>query len=217
MVEIKGPCPAHQGSTHGSDSKHYNCGINFNKRRPVYDVGINDSDYVTQTKGKICKYYNTWRGMLQRCYSEAWHKKYPTYKGVKVCDEWLTFSNFKSWMEQQDWEGKQLDKDLLGNGKLYSPDTCCFLSKTLNSFIVSASTRCGNGLPVGVYKSKKRFQALCRNPFGDNPYVGNFKCETKAHIAYLKKKQEYAMRLADVETDQRIVSAIYNRFRIVRN
>ena len=75
--------------------------------------------------------------MLQRCYSESHLVRQPTYKGCSVCEEWLTFSNFKSWMEQQDWEGKQLDKDLLVyKNKIYSPETCVFVSSVINSFFV---------------------------------------------------------------------------------
>lgn len=30
-----------------------------------------------------------------------------------MADEWNTFSNFKNWMEKQNWEDKQLDKDII--------------------------------------------------------------------------------------------------------
>ena len=108
-------------------------------KRLVYGVGINDADYVVQkwetigyVNGKqkqkliwICPYYSAWKSMLKRCYSSKYQDKRPTYKGCSVSDEWLTFSVFKVWMEKQDWEGKQLDKDLLFEGnKIYSADTC---------------------------------------------------------------------------------------------
>lgn len=207
MTEIKGACPHHGTNTNGS-------GNSLRKRKKkVLGVGINDADYLTQSRhsGK-CPYYETWSAMLTRCFSEDWKEKHPSYLGVTACEEWLTFSNFKAWMETQDWEGKQLDKDLLGDGKLYSPETCCFLERRVNSFITSHSTRGGEGLPVGVYKSKKRFQALCRNPLGEKPYIGTYRCETKAHFEYLKKKQSYARKLSDMEHDQRIKKAILERF-----
>ena len=79
------------------------------KSKLVSGVGINDADYEVQkytvVSGKrkriwICPYYITWTHMLQRCYSEKSQLKHPTYKGCTVCDEWLIFSNFKTWMEQ---------------------------------------------------------------------------------------------------------------------
>jgi len=99
-------------------------------KKLVYGVGINDADYVTQkwetisyVNGKQkqnlvweCHYYRTWCGMLMRCYSAKHQERNPTYKGCSVSEEWLRFSNFKSWMERQDFEGMQLDKDLLFEG-----------------------------------------------------------------------------------------------------
>lgn len=111
----------------------------------IYGVGVNDADYVVQkyeevgTPSKrsrklvwICPFYQKWTSMLCRCYSDKFKQKNKSYDGCKVSDEWLTFSNFKNWMEKQDWEGKELDKDLLGNGKIYSPQTCLFISKSAN-------------------------------------------------------------------------------------
>ena len=124
---------------------------NVKGKKLVYGVGINDADYATQIKKTIgyengkqkqkliwsCHFYEKWKSMLERCYSERFKIKFPTYKDCTVCEEWLTFSNFKSWMEEQDWQGKELDKDLLVVGnKIYSPQTCCFLTKMINTFIM---------------------------------------------------------------------------------
>jgi len=49
--------------------------------------------------------------MLTRCYYQKRLDIRPSYEECIVCEEWLTFSNFKKWTEQQDWEDKQLDKD----------------------------------------------------------------------------------------------------------
>ena len=191
---------------------HHNEGQNWKKRKPVFGVGINDANYVTQGLNGSCPYYLTWRGMLQRCYSPKWHDKYPSYKNVEVCKDWHTFSVFRGWMEEQDWFGKQLDKDLLGDGKRYSKETCCFLSKKLNSFLINNSTRSKDDLPRGVYKNKDRYQALCRNPFGGKSYVGNFGCPTSAHFAYVRAKQSHAKRFYEIESDPRIKKAILKRF-----
>jgi hypothetical protein len=117
------------------------------KGTPVYGFGVNDADYqvnVTESlNGKRvttwrCAYYQKWVNMLDRAYGRTFR---PSYVGVKVCDEWRSFMAFKSWMEKQDWEGKELDKDLLGGGTLYSPDTCCFISKRANMILQSGSLR----------------------------------------------------------------------------
>ena len=103
-------------------------------RRLVYGVGTNDAWYMIETTAGgetyCCGYYQRWVAMLRRCYSKQMHRKFPTYKDCTVCDEWITFSNFRKWMETQDWQGKELDKDILFPGnKHYSPDNCVFVGR----------------------------------------------------------------------------------------
>tara|TARA_R110002050_G_scaffold11693_1_gene39168 strand:- start:71 stop:445 length:375 start_codon:yes stop_codon:yes gene_type:complete len=107
-----------------------------NPRKFIHGVATNDADYFTQYKGKTCPYYSRWRKMLERCYSVEWQESKPTYKECSVCNEWLLFSNFKSWMINQDWIGKELDKDIINNGnKTYSPENCAFVSRKVNLLI----------------------------------------------------------------------------------
>lgn len=109
-------------------------------RSRVIGVGINDADYDTCVNGSVCPYYRKWADLLRRCYSKRFLEKRSSYKGCTVCKEWHTFSNFKRWMEKQDWEGKVLDKDLLsGDDKIYSPDTCVFLPSKINNFLSEPS------------------------------------------------------------------------------
>ena len=127
-------------------------------RKKVCGFGINDVDYVinkkvTDSNGntfkEVCPFYRRWLNMIQRCYSDRPH--YTTYKDVSVCEDWRYLSKFKDWMEQQDWEGKHLDKDLLGDGKLYSPETCCFIDNQTNVFI-RETIASSQGLSKGVCK-----------------------------------------------------------------
>jgi hypothetical protein len=106
----------------------------------VYGFGINDADYPVNitvgdgTKRKVvwrCPYYQKWVNMLDRAYGA----ERQAYENVSVCQEWVSFNSFKSWMQLQDWEGKELDKDLLGDKTSYSPETCTFVSKKINMFL----------------------------------------------------------------------------------
>lgn len=197
-------------------------------KKLVYGVGINDADYAVQKyetieangarKQKIifrCPYYRVWNSMLGRCYSSKYQEKQPTYKGCTVSDEWLTFSNFKSWMEKQQWEGRHLDKDLLFEGnKVYSAETCVFVSRGVNNFIKDhvAAPAC---LLVGVswHKGTGKFRSDCRNPAtGKSEYLGLFTCEKKAHKAWLKRKLEFAHQLAENQTDPRVAKALIERY-----
>lgn len=113
--------------------------------KKIYGMGINDYNYSLRENGKKIKSYNVWRHMLMRCYDEKYQEKYPTYIGCIVCDEWLYFSNFKKWFDENyrwDLEERgirlELDKDLLSEGnKIYSPKTCVFLPQTVNSFLAN--------------------------------------------------------------------------------
>lgn len=116
---------------------------------------INDADYTVFKDGRHCPFYRKWRGMIQRC-SSMYQEKYPSYIGCSISEEWHTFSKFKSWMEKQDWKGKSLDKDLLGDGKLYSKETCLFLPEEINK-IVSDKPSINKGVeftPSGKYRSR---------------------------------------------------------------
>lgn len=198
-------------------------------RKLVCGVGVNDADYVVQRKetvgyvdGKqkqkrvwVCAYYRAWKSMVERCYSTKLQEKYPTYKGCSVSEEWLTFSNFKAWMEKQDWEGNQLDKDLLIEGnKLYSPETCVFVSPMVNKFVNARGASRGKW-QIGVYwdKNAGKFMTQCGNPFsGGQEYLGLFTCEEEAHQAWRKRKLELAHELAAIQTDERVAEALINRY-----
>lgn len=110
----------------------------------VYGVGINDADYAIAPRinGKQvrCKIYGIWAALLQRCYDPAELERQPTYLNCSVDKEWHSFMNFRAWVLTQDYEGKELDKDLLLPGnKLYSKETCVFINKALNNFITECT------------------------------------------------------------------------------
>ena len=197
------------------------------KIKMVYGKGINDADYIVQIKeiiqkGKrnqrlvwICPYYIRWKDMLRRCYSEKYHTKQSTYIGCTVYDEWLYFSKFKAWMETQDWEGKQLDKDLLVKGnKVYSPAACVFISTEVNCFLLeSTSSRGKYKIGVSWHKSHHKFSASCRDPFSSKgKHLGYFLTEEEAHQAWLTEKLEHAKRLAALQPDERVAKAIIYRY-----
>ena len=200
-------------------------------KKLVYGIGTYDADYAVQkfeilgyTDGKreqkqvwVCPYYRAWRNMLQRCYSVEYQERKPTYIGCTVSEDWLTFSNFRNWMVAQDWEGNQLDKDLLIEGnKVYSPETCVFVTQTVNSFTTDCRASRGEWL-IGVSWNKPtgKFQSRCRNPATKKlEHLGYFTCEQEAHEAWLKRKVELAHSLAAEQEDPRVAEALINRYSI---
>jgi hypothetical protein len=198
-----------------------------NKNKKVFNIGINDADYDTSRSEKVgmvwkqvwrCPYFERWYSILRRCYSEKYQNKQPTYKDCSVCEEWLTFSNFKAWMEQQDWEGKHLDKDLLVEGnKVYSPETCVFIDRVVNTFMTERSNHRGN-YPIGVTLFNGKFVAQCSNPLtGKRGYIGIYTSVDTAHKAYCIKKFEYAKILAGIQKDTRVATALVDRYKVNDN
>ena len=153
--------------------------------------------------------------MLERCYSAKAQEHRPTYAGCTVSAEWHTFSNFKAWMEKQQWEGNQLDKDILIEGsKAYSADTCVFVTQTVNSFTTDSKASRG-GWPIGVdwNKAAEKFRARCSNPFSKkNESLGYFTCEVEAHQAWQKRKLELAHELAETQEDPRVAKALILKY-----
>ena len=198
-------------------------------KKLVCGIGTNDADYVVQktetigyVDGKqkqkqvwICAYYRAWKAMLDRCYSTKTQERQPAYKGCSVAEEWLTFSVFKSWMAAQDWEGKQLDKDLLFEGnKIYSSATCTFVTQTVNLFTNDNRAKRGKLLIGACWdKGANKFRASCKNPFTNKlEYLGLFTTEKEAHNAWAKRKLELAHELAAIQTDPRVAKALIDRY-----
>ena len=195
----------------------------------VCGVGVNDLDYRTQVWEELpknggrrvhktvfkCKYYEVWVNMLNRCYSEKYLERNPTYTGTSVCSEWLSSTAFKKWMEQQDWSRKCLDKDIIVPGsKLYSPETCAFVLNATNLFVTARDASRGD-YPIGVslYKRTGKYHAQCENPFtGKKEHLGCYSTPEDAHEGWRKRKHELAQLVAATESDPRVVEALKKRY-----
>lgn len=189
------------------------------RKKLIFGIGFNDcSDTVvhfTDGKRRNCIFYQKWFDMLKRCYSKKYQDKHPSYIGCRVCDDWLSFSKFKQWMKQQDWENNDLDKDLIIKGnKVYSPETCSFVSKSTNLFTLDRARFRGD-LPTGVsYKNNNNtFQSKCCNPFtGKREWLGCFSSPEEAHKAWKLRKHQLACILADLQKDYRVANSLRTRY-----
>ena len=195
----------------------------------IYGVGVNDLGYRVHVQEELpknggkriqktvfrCKYYVAWKSMLKRCYSKKYLESKPSYIGTSVCSEWLYATAFKKWMEQQDWHGKCLDKDIVvPRNKLYSPDTCAFVLPATNLFVVANDASRGE-YPIGVnlFKRTGKYCAHCGNPFtGKKEHLGYFLTPEEAHEAWRKRKHELAQLVAATELDSRVVEALKKRY-----
>lgn len=184
-------------------------------RKLVCGVGIYEKGkYLATTNCKMTKEYDTWKHMLHRCYSEKYHIDYPTYIECTVCDEWLIFQNFARWFNTahpSDGGKYELDKDLKNPGnKIYSPENCLFVHHNVNNFILGNNKIRGECL-IGVYwhKRKEKYISRCKNPITrEMEYLGSFSDELDAHLMWRERKSELAYKLAMMQSDINVGSAI---------
>jgi len=183
------------------------------KRKLILGIGINDVNYQVSPKvnGKtiFCPYYSVWRNMLKRCYCIQYQRNQPTYIECTVCKEWLTFSNFKEWMQSQDWEGKELDKDLLLKGnKVYSPETCIFVTRAVNSLLGNHAASRGKYVTGICWSTRdKKFIAQC-SVRGVRKTLGYFNTEEEAEKVYKYFKKNHILEIANEQLDLRLKNAL---------
>ena len=178
--------------------------MSLSKRKLIYGYGVNDSHYNVSLKVDgvrlVCPFYKVWTSMLARVFGSKIkpNKNSETYTDTSVCNEWLSFNAFRLWMESKDWQGKELDKDILKTGnRVYSPDFCCFVDKEVNMILVSANKIRGKfKRGVSFHKATGKFRAkMSLN--GKDVELGLFGSEVEAYNCYVDKKFEAIKSIAE--------------------
>lgn len=164
----------------------------------VFDLK-GDPSYVSQWRDDSGNHhfspcYLQWYNMIRR----VTKPRYSCYDDATICDEWITFSNFKEWFDSHYIEGFHLDKDLLGDSKEYSPSNCCFLPPVINAFITN---RQSTGL-LGARRKGNRYESRVHNPMsGKSEYLGMFATESEAHLVWKRRKIQLAIELSELYSD----------------
>jgi len=185
-------------------------------RNLVYGVGINDYDGNISVHGKHMKSYKCWLRVLERCYDTTYKTKNPTYKDVVICDEWIRFTAFKEWFDVNYVEGYEIDKDILVQGnKVYSPDTCCFVPRRINTLLLNKQRTNTNGF-IGVYRNSDNIYKAFMQMDGKQKHIGYFNTAEEASAAYIKAKTKYATEVVteyfnNGMIDEKVRDAIINR------
>ena len=184
----------------------------------VYGIGVSGTKYPPTISGRNTKEYVLWKSMLQRCYSDAYQKKQPTYEGCEVSDNFKSYEYFHEWCNKQigfGVNGFELDKDLLIKGnKLYSEDSCVFIPADVNLVLTKRTASRGKHL-IGVYWSNtnKAFVARVAKNKGKQEYLGSFKTELEAFNAYKEAKEAFIKEQANnwkSQIDERAYNALMN-------
>tara|TARA_R110000744_G_scaffold380201_1_gene500145 strand:- start:1165 stop:1539 length:375 start_codon:yes stop_codon:yes gene_type:complete len=96
---------------------------------------------------------------------------------------------FADWFFLNYTDGLHLDKDILKQGnRVYSPDTCVFVSYQVNSLFINRKRGRGKcRLGVSWSSGMKKFVSNCRDN-GELKHLGYYTSEVEAHEAYKKYK-----------------------------
>lgn len=108
------------------------CGCRMKETQ--YENGSkNQLKHGFKRRGKKHPLYQTWYGMIRRCYKS----KCPNYKryggrGIVVCDEWRSDPGiFIKWAINNGWKpGLEIDRE--DNNNSYSPSNCRFVTRIQN-------------------------------------------------------------------------------------
>ena len=188
----------------------------------VCGVGVLGTKYPSKVNGVKTKEYKLWNSMLQRCYSDVYKKRQPTYEGCEVSDKFKNYEYFYEWCHNQvgfgnDGNGNpfHLDKDLLVKGnKIYSEDSCVFLPNEINSLLTRREALRGTHL-IGVSwnKRNKAFVAMVSKNKGNPECLGYFNTEIEAFNAYKVAKESFIKEQAEKyksQIDIRAYNALMN-------
>lgn len=143
--------------------------------------------------------YSAWTNMLSRCYDKNYIDP-ELYENSVVISDWHNFQVFAEWYTSElnyvGWEGRiNTDKDVIGNGTIYSPDTCCLVPSKVNTSITKSS---GGKYLQGVLKSGENFRVI---PGHDISNL-KFKTELDAHIAFVESKSKKVIEIANEYKDK---------------
>lgn len=193
----------------------------FSRRRLVRGIGVNNSKYLVRPKignnKVIDPCYSAWSDMMMRCYDKKYHAKQPTYSSCTIVRDWLLFSSFAEWWEENQVDGWQIDKDILVyNNTIYSPDLCVFVPAVVNLFIGDNAASRGEW-PIGVSWDSERgkFKSMCNNPITDKyEFLGRFNNPELAHDKWRRRKLELIPLLCGnfPKMDSRVEAALINRY-----
>ena len=179
----------------------------------VFGMGcVGEGKYKTGENNRHTRCYNTWNGMLERCYNEEYRDRNPTYIDCEVSEEFLNFQNFGYWDSKNYYkvgeETMHLDKDILCKGnKIYSPDTCIYVPQTINSLFTKNNKNRGDS-PIGATLCKNgKYQVRCRvynfeTGKSKKEYLGYYETQEKAFKVYKEFKERYIKKVADYFKNQ---------------
>lgn len=178
--------------------------IKNNNTPIIYGVGyFGYGPYASKIKGITTLPYSRWKNILNRCYREDRQQKQISYELCFMNPEWHNYQVFAKWFEENYINGFEIDKDILFKGnKVYSAETCCFVSSEINKLLTNRKIKRGSFLiGVSYYKKIKKYMS-CIHINGVQKHLGYFYTEKEAFDAYKTAKEQNIKDVADKFKDE---------------
>lgn len=166
--------------------------VPYRKNKYIDDIPIKEKNNIYIKMAK-----NYWSRMIGRVYNGKDKDYLRGYKDVVISDDWIYFSKFYEWFNDNfrfDLYHKgislEMDKDLLsGDKKIYSPETTVFIPKSVNTFMVKRQNN-KHGLTGVSYEKKNAYKKYRARLIVKNKtkFLGFFNTPEEAHEAYVKAK-----------------------------
>lgn len=176
--------------------------------------------WVTPSRDKIDgktvvrKEYNQWASMFNRAKGQKYYEEVGISEMFKSYDLWCEWAREQKGFLNTEYNGKiwSIDKDILGDGTIYSEDVCVFVPTEINN-LVKGSGR--ENLPTGVVESGS-------NSF--NPYTAKLKYlgvsfsggvydnVERAHKVYLRFRKEMVKDIMEIYGDS-VDERVYSKLR----
>jgi hypothetical protein len=105
-------------------SKSCGCLRRINAQKSVKIAALKNRKYLEDDRES--RLFNIWRGMFKRCYYISHrNKNYKIYrgKGIKICQEWHDFYNFKKWSLINGYS-ENFTIDRINSDYNYFPENC---------------------------------------------------------------------------------------------
>jgi hypothetical protein len=162
--------------------------------------------------------FKIWQGIKNRCFNvKSSAYKYYGAKGITMEKEWINdFSTFKDWALSSGYTDKlTIDKDILSRKlglekKKYSPETCCWVTRSENSRDSNIHRTHKKWSKARVQERKDWYKA---NPSLSRKKVYQFSMEGEFISSYdsvaIAKKETKATKISEVCTGKRTTSGGY--------
>lgn len=212
------------------DDFKYTCKVEYwnfargNVKNPYhincYGGYIGEGKYPMTVNKKGTYIYDAWVRMLERSKDESFKDKYPVYKDVNCCDEWLCFQNFAEWYDSHyynvDGQAMEVDKDWIKFGnKIYCPEFCEIVPSIINSCLLNHAKIKYRELPTGITYYNNKYLARISIE-GKRKSLGYYNDLKEAMKAYRSAKIDYVKCLAK-KYKEFIPKVIYERMMDIEN